>query len=148
MTTTPRTGTKRVHRVILHPKHISALQQEARKRVSPGLARNDHSGWEKVRAEGRCRMCQREWKVRPPTRHHLVPQAWFRQRKVGIRILMNANANIVPLCRPCHDLVEDYPTVRRELRRCLGSAEVAFVLQMIGRNWFEREYPRSLGNET
>lgn len=122
---------------------------------------NAWSGTQKVQAEGRCRMCGRTWEVRPLigqqltredaqetqeqrlTRHHLVPQSWFRStRGSQYRSIRNANANIVPLCRPCHDLIEEPDMIsRRMLRRALTQQEIAFVVRYRGKDWLDYHYP-------
>lgn len=94
----------------------------------------------KVAREGHCRMCLRHQSIRPLSRHHLIPQSWFRQRGLVTR-LRNAAANIVPLCRLCHDEVEQDIGSRRMLRRSLTQEEVAFVIDVIGAAWFDRRYP-------
>src|SRR4051812_24797153 len=87
--------------------------------------------------EGRCRMCERPWEIRPPTRHHLVPKSeggtWHQD-------------NIIPLCRGCHDLVDAKANgvrqlARRMLRRLLTPAEVAHAIRCKGEAWLDREYP-------
>ena len=93
-----------------------------------------------------CRMCLRPRSVRPITRHHLVPVAWFRGQPLPLRQIRNAHANLVPLCRPCHDLVHDRDEVEREmsrrhLRRSLTQQEVAFAIQVRGRSWLDHHYP-------
>lgn len=101
----------------------------------------------KMVAEGHCRMCLRPDRVRPLTRHHLVPVSWFIRQPVPLRVIRNAHANIVPLCRLCHDLVdraddpEERMRARRELRRSLGQAEIAFAIQVIGKEWLDEHYP-------
>lgn len=133
------------------------------KPVSPGLLKNQLSGREKVIKEGQCRMCQRPWKVRPSTqhrlvpprqlatRHHLVPESWFlaKGRDERHRRIRNVNANIVPLCRVCHDRVDsrdpaDRQDARRELRRCLGVEEIAFMIQVRGKSWLDFHYPPTI----
>lgn len=95
-----------------------------------------------------CRMCGREKRVRPITRHHLVPLSWFS----GLadddprRALRNATANLIPLCRPCHDLVDARDATvrepaRRMLRRSLGQAEITFAIHVRGRSWLAYHYP-------
>lgn len=103
---------------------------------------NATSGLVKLR-EGQCRMCRRPWKVRPPTRHHLVPLRWFLSSGgAAYRQIRNSNANIIPICRPCHDLIEKRdPIARRMLRKLLTQAEVAFAIRLRGRVWLDREYP-------
>jgi hypothetical protein len=68
------------------------------------------------------------------------------QRRMHLRVLRNANANIVPLCRGCHAVVDGRDPVpklqaRATLRASLGTAEVAFVIQVRGREWLDRAYP-------
>lgn len=101
----------------------------------------------KMRAEGHCRMCLRPASVRPLTRHHLVPEAWFLRQPLAMRLIRNAHANIVPLCRPCHDLVDNRSNLVREearmhLRRSFSQSEIAFAIQVRGQHWLDREYPR------
>jgi 5-methylcytosine-specific restriction endonuclease McrA len=95
-----------------------------------------------------CRMCGRPKVVRTITRHHLVPQAWFDKLDEDDprRLLRNATANLVPLCRPCHDLVDHRDPVvraqaRRMLRRSLAQAEITFAIHLRGRPWLEHHYP-------
>ena len=109
--------------------------------VSLSLVVQRHKGWAKVHEEGRCRMCLRPSAVRPLTRHHLVPQSWFRGRP-KFAPLRHSEANIVPLCEPCHREVEMRDAhARVELRRLLGASEIAFVLQVVGRAWLDKRYP-------
>jgi hypothetical protein len=58
--------------------------------------------------------------------------------------IRNVAANKVPLCRPCHDLVEKDGAARAELRRCLAPDEVAFAIQAAGRAWYDRRYPPAI----
>lgn len=108
------------------------------------------TGNEKVQREGRCRMCQRLARVRPLTRHHLVPQSWFmRLGNERFRHQRNVGPNVIPLCRPCHDLIDnrnrrESREPRRELRQLLTQAECAFVIQMLGLQWLDSWYPRGL----
>jgi len=93
-----------------------------------------------------CRMCGRPRNVRQITRHHLVPIAWFDKQPEAIRRLRNATANLVPLCRPCHDLVDHRDPIvraeaRRMLRRSLAQAEIAFAIHVRGRSWLSGHYP-------
>jgi hypothetical protein len=99
-------------------------------------------GREKVREEGRCRLCLRPWRIRPPSRHHLVPKSWFADR-LGISTIRDCDANVVPLCRPCHDWIEQDVSGRRMLRKVLGAAEVRLALLLRGRDWFDGRYPPS-----
>lgn len=110
-------------------------------KLSTDLFWNATSGQLK-KSEGRCRMCQRPRRVRPLTRHHLVPLRWFMGDGYRYRTIRNSNANIVPLCRPCHDLIEDYdPIARKMLRRLLTQQEVAFAVRLRGIAWLNWEYP-------
>jgi hypothetical protein len=125
--------------------------------VSESLRFRSGAGKVKVRQEGHCRMCGRaaaELKdlcdrpdaIRLMTRHHLVPQEFFRVRPEW-KHLRGCDANVVPLCRTCHDLVElpewmggrDH---RRMLRKVMTQAEISFVIQVRGFDWLERRYPR------
>lgn len=112
-------------------------------KVSTDLFWNSGSGIAKLHAEGRCRMCQRENRVRQLTRHHLVPVRWFMSVEGRrYREVRNANANIIPLCRWCHDLIEHGDKIaRRMLRRLLTQQEVAFAVRIRGIEWLNREYP-------
>lgn len=118
--------------------------------VSPSLVVHRNGGSAKLAEEGQCRMCLRPPPILDPwapeyarklTRHHLIPQSWFRARSMKVRQLSNADANIVPLCRRCHDDVEDDEAARKMLRKVLTQAEVAFVIQMLGQEWIDRRYP-------
>lgn len=92
--------------------------------------------------EGQCRMCERKRQVRPLTRHHLVPMRWFLGPGARFRMVRNANANIIPLCRLCHDQIEERdPIARRMLRKLLTQQEVAFAVRLRGIEWLNREYP-------
>lgn len=129
--------------------------------VTQSLVRFRGGGREKIKMEGRCRMCLRprgpdsrieldaggpfELGARPLTRHHLVPERWFKNQLPPTRALRSAEANVVPLCRPCHDGVETDIESRRMLRRVLGPDEVAFVIQLAGRSWMDSRYPSSQG---
>lgn len=80
------------------------------------------------------------------TRHHLVPEHWFLRQPLPLRQIRNAHANIVPLCRFHHDLVESrHPVVRLQARRLLRARlvqeEIAFAIQIRGRLWLDLEYP-------
>lgn len=125
-----------------HPVHEAAVYAG----VNVTLTQQRGKGWEKVTDEGRCRMCLRPSSVRALTRHHVVPEGYFRRRE-PLKPLRNCDANLVPLCRPCHDLV-DGPSPERwrhraELRRALTTYEVAFALQLRGPHWFDHHYPRT-----
>ena len=101
----------------------------------------------KVAAEGRCRLCQRSFKIRQPTRHHLIPQSWWIRQPLPLRAFRNAWAGIVPLCRKCHDSVDSKDPVeqwewRRMLRRSLTQQEIAFVICVMSKRWLDLEYPR------
>lgn len=124
--------------------------------VSPSLRYKSGAGKNKVRAEGHCRMCRRAAAeltdlagrpdaIRLMTRHHLVPQEFFRIHPEW-KHLRGCDANVVPLCRSCHDLVElpdwmggrDH---RHMLRKVITQAEIAFVIQVRGLDWLESRYP-------
>lgn len=91
-------------------------------------------------------MCLRSDRVRPLTRHHLIPQSWFLRQKHDRRwaAWRNIAPNIIPLCRPCHDLIERWDNgleARRMLRRSLTQEEIAFALA-VRPEWFNRWYPK------
>ena len=107
----------------------------------------------------RCRMCDRPADVRPLTRHHIVPQWWFRDQAARARsrglepphwpTKANVYANIVRLCRPCHDLIDHGPRherlrYRRMLRALLHPEELAFARRTRGQAWLDEEYPSTL----
>lgn len=99
-----------------------------------------------MRAEGHCRMCLRPASVRPLTRHHIIPESWFLRQPYHLRVIRNAHANICPLCRPCHDLVDNRDedermSARRELRRSFSQSEIAFAIQVRGIDWLNETYP-------
>jgi 5-methylcytosine-specific restriction endonuclease McrA len=94
---------------------------------------------------GLCRMCLRPKHVRPLTRHHLVPIAWFRKNP-HLWSYASSTANLVPLCRPCHDMIDnrnpaDREDARRLLRRSLSQQEIAFAIAVRGRMWLNHHYP-------
>lgn len=101
----------------------------------------------KLSSEQVCRMCERPWVwKRVRTRHHLVPQSWFLGIEGPIREIRNANSNLIPLCRECHDDVEAKSPVirqaaRERLRRRLTQQEIAFAISLRGQSWLDREYP-------
>lgn len=97
----------------------------------------------KLADEGHCRMCLRSEAVRPLTRHHLVPLRWFHKQRHDARWLRlrNVAANIIPLCRGCHDLVERDREARRMLRRALTQEEIAWAICVRGAAWLNTRYP-------
>lgn len=116
------------------------------RRLPRSLRGCNPSGKEKAKTERFCRMCLRPSHVRPLTRHHIVPLAWWRFLPMPHRALANATANIIPLCRGCHDDVESRdPALRREARRecrvAMTQAEVTFAIAVRGKQWFDHHYP-------
>jgi hypothetical protein len=120
--------------------------------ISESLLVIRQNGRTKCVEEGRCRMCGRPSSVRPLTRHHLVPQVWFKRRSfvlvrdgvgrvIARALIRDVDANIVPLCAPCHAEVEEDMGSRRMLRRVLAASEVAFAIKLRGEAWFARYYP-------
>lgn len=103
-------------------------------------------GAAKVRGEGRCRVCGGGVDL---TRHHLVPESWFRKHPEQPN--RNHRDNIVPLCVYCHRVVDGFigigpaPDRQREKRRVLRAAmhpaEIAFVVRVRGRQWLDHHYP-------
>lgn len=139
------TSTRSPTRVPKPVKHLTPLNARYRpgdEIVAFGMQRRRFwTDGAKCEREGHCRMCRRPSHVRQLTRHHLIAQGWWRARGEDIAVLRNAAANIVPLCRQCHDEVEHDVESRRMLRRVLTQEEVAFIIDVIGRNWLERRYP-------
>jgi hypothetical protein len=104
----------------------------------------------KIKFERKCRMCGRPdiprgWRygqfarpgARRLTRHHLVPSS-----KGGD----SRNHNIVPLCRPCHNLIDclrlkDQLPYRAMLRRLLHPGEVNYIRSKMGVSFLEKYYP-------
>lgn len=118
---------------------------EPQSRLNPTLSFNHGSGKLKVQQEKRCRICPSRDEL---SRHHLVPHSWFLKRKPDLRVLRNANANIVPLCASCHRVLDGVhdPVGRLQkraaLRAALHSNEMAFILQVRGRPWLDHHYPK------
>jgi hypothetical protein len=83
-------------------------------------------------AAGLCRMC--ELRGRKLTRHRVVPG-----REGG----PYEARNVVPLCRACHDLVEDDRNYRSLLRELLWPEELSYAVSRMGRMWFDEVYPPS-----
>lgn len=126
--------------------------------VSASLLIFRGGGREKARQEARCRMClrprgpdsKREWLqtpfsfdgTRPLTRHHLLPLEWFKYQLPPTRAIRSVDANMIPLCRQCHDEIELDEESRRMLRRVLGADEASFAIQLAGEEWFNERYPR------
>lgn len=119
---------------------MSALE-----RAYPAIPESLYRYYDKVRAEGHCRMCLRPAAVRPLTRHHLVPQRWFLRQRHDRRWVAYRNlaANIIPLCRLCHDDVEHDLGARKMLRKMLTQEEIAFAWAVRGPEWLNHRYPRS-----
>lgn len=130
-------------------------------RVSPSLLQYRAAGKEKLAEEEVCRMCQRG-EPRIVTRHHVVPQSFFKDRSFGLltwlgrpgaeierHLLRDCDANCVPLCVQCHIAVEvrDDDSGRRSLRKVLAASEAALAVQLRGQAWFDARYPASLANE-
>lgn len=92
---------------------------------------------EKLKAENQCRLCERRHKDIGPrelTRHRLVPG-----RHGGEYIV----ANVVPLCRCCHDAVEaQNADARVRLRPKLWPMEVAHVIRRMSEEWYDLAYPK------
>jgi hypothetical protein len=109
------------------------------------LELRSHEGTAAKFQHGLCRMCLRPRHVRPLTRHHLVPVWWFRKHP-HLWVYNSVTANLVPLCRPCHDTVDnrkrsDRRDARRLLRRSLSQQEIAFAIAVAGKAWLDLEYP-------
>lgn len=114
--------------------------------IPAGLRQAKKPLFDKCEVEAHCRMCQRHMRVRPLTRHHLVPLRWWKHIDLEWRSVRNCPNNIIPLCRGCHDLIESPDReirveARRMLRRSLSQAEIAFAIAARGKEWFEQQYP-------
>ena len=129
----------------LHPAQTaeerSRIVERALRRRAHKDERRRKRGWHKLREEARCRLCLRARKVRPLTRHRLIPGREGGSYEYG---------NVVPLCRPCHDLVDgctnrarkrDRQLWRAMLRRVLTDAEVHYVRRVMGDGWLRENYP-------
>lgn len=117
-----------------------------------------NAGRMKLTEENRCRLCERLSSVRPLTRHHLVPKAWFQSRTfvlvtaygtkpVARYLVRDVDANIVPLCAPCHATLEVHDEVRRMLRKRLASQEAAYAVSLRGQPWLDAIYPPRIGSD-
>ena len=97
---------------------------------------------DKFKAEGQCRQCERPERGvggRQLTRHRLVPG------RLGGRYVMQ---NVVPVCRSCHDELEEQdPLARRMLRPKLWPLEIAHVIEEVGYEWFNAMYPKPAAME-
>jgi hypothetical protein len=80
--------------------------------------------------------------ARRATRHHIVPLSLKRNKRHAI----NNPRNIVPLCRPCHDLIDQPGPMQRlarsMLRGLMRNSEVEFVGAWMGSGWLQLHYPR------
>lgn len=92
---------------------------------------------DKMKAEGQCRLCGRLNRgsgARELTKHRLVPGRFGGEYIV---------ANVIPLCRRCHDDVEAQdPVARRMLRPKLWPLEVAHAIKKLSQEWFDLMYPK------
>ena len=92
---------------------------------------------EKIRVEAQCRLCGRFNRgsgARELTKHRLVPGRFGGEYIV---------ANVIPLCRRCHDDVEAQDAVaRRMLRPKLWPLEVSHAIKKISEEWYEYMYPK------
>lgn len=114
--------------------------------IPKSLLSHQPSGAEKCRLEGRCRMCGRDAEIRQLTQHHVVPLEWWRDIDQPYRSRRNVNANIVPLCRPCHDEVESRDDsvrlpARSMLRHTMSQQEIAFAIACVSLHWLDANYP-------
>lgn len=96
----------------------------------------------KILREGRCRLCSVETDL---TKHHLVPESWFRR---NLHVTgRHSVSNLVPLCRYCHGLVDGTRDnvlrveKRRALRATLTPSERRFVRDKRGQAWLDHHYP-------
>jgi len=125
-------------RANLNTQRVAAMPESLR------VARS--ANFDKCEAEAHCRMCLRHMKVRPLTRHHLVPLRWWKNIGLEWRGVRNCPNNIIPMCRACHDLVESSDEeirqeARRMCRRAMTQIEIAFAIATRGKEWFNHHYP-------
>lgn len=101
-----------------------------------------YGGRSKCSEESRCRLCLRPDRIRKLTRHHVVPQRWFRLYGLD-GYIRDADANIIPLCAACHRDVEapGDASARRMLRKVMGPSEAAYAITLCGQTWFDTRYP-------
>ena len=79
---------------------------------------------------GPCRVCGYEGHVEL---HHLVPRSQSGS---------DTEANLVPLCKPCHERVTaNDKAACAMLRRNLTDAEYAYAVDKLGEGRFESRYP-------
>lgn len=117
-------------------KSVQLARQERRyKRKVAGAKR-----WQQIQEakQGPCRCCRAP---APSELHHLVPRSQGGS---------DTEANLVPLCRGCHQLVEarDHQA-GAVLARSLTDSEYAYAVDMYGEGFFERRlgvrYARAAG---
>lgn len=91
--------------------------------------------WQAIRehfAQDSCWVCGEAW----TDLHHAVPRS-----RSGDDVL----GNLIPLCRPCHGLVEARdPVARGRIRAMLGSSNFAYLRYRVGptwEGWLDRNYP-------
>ncbi len=131
------------------PKRLLSPNEKRTLRVAnipKSLTSHHPSAVQKCKAEGQCRMCERREVVRQLTQHHVVPIEWWTHVALPYRHVRNSRANVVPLCRPCHDDVESRVDsvrlpARSMLRRTMSQQEVAFVIAVVGQPWLDARYP-------
>lgn len=90
--------------------------------------------WAEIRERklGPCRVCN-GLRLGGHQLHHLVPRA---------HLGADTEANLVPLCRVCHDAVTRRdPFACAALRRSLTDAEYAYACERLGETTFDRYYP-------
>lgn len=96
------------------------------------------AGREKLRREGRCRMCHGyATRLYLLSRHHIVPRGQGGD---------DVDDNLIPICGHgtigCHGNVEGWVRdYRQRLRRRMLPAEVAYVIGKKGEAWLDRNYP-------
>lgn len=101
----------------------------------------------KIQREGRCRTCPATEDL---TKHHLVPESWFRRNPEFAG--RHSVSNLVPLCRYCHGLVDGTRSdvlrteKRRALRATLLPSEMRFVRAKRGQPWLDHHYPLATAN--
>ena len=109
------------------PKSAQLARGPKRYRRKVASAKRWQAIWDAKR--GPCRVCRMHGTTDP---HHLV----FRE-DYGDDI----EANIVPVCRPCHEALHvRAPAIGRLLLSSLSDAEYAYMIQRGGEDYPERAY--------
>lgn len=127
----------------MESEHVEARDVLRRERLAehrsdfkpPPRIIEDQLGWEQLRRAklAACRVCGDSWL---PQLHHLVPVGRTNDGD-------DVPANLVPLCRECHQEFHDAKAgVAEAIRATLTEAELEYVTAKKSVDWLERRYPR------